>query len=435
MKNILIRVLFLIFTISLSVVVLSSCSHKHNFIMQIANDSYIASNATCGDKATYYYSCECGERGAETFEYGEALGHGFNEDNYCECGEYNWGLAFTYNNGAITGLTDIGRTLKQLKIPESINNENIIAIGKNAFEGCWALTNIEIPNSVTSIGDFAFMGCTSLQNIKIPDGVTHIGANAFDHCIKLASIAISNSVINIAVNAFSSCTSLTNIVVDNGNPYYCSIEGNLFSKDRKTLVYYAIGKIQTSFTVPNSVTCIGNSAFSGGVKLMSVAIPNSVISIGNYAFSSCTSLTSIEIPNSVTSIGMGAFLNCSSLTSIEIPNSITSFNDNTFSNCVSLKSIVIPTSVTNIGESVFASCTSLESVVIPNSVTSVGELAFYGCSSIRSVKIPRSVIEIGAWAFVNCPNLTIYCRATSKPSGWDDKWNAHNFLVVWNYVG
>ena len=159
-------------------------------------------------------------------------------------------------------------------------------------------------------------------------------------------------------------------------------------------------------TIPDSVTSIGDSAFSGCTSLTSVTIPDSVTSIGDWAFSYCTSLTSVTLPDSVTSIGYEAFFNCISLTSVTIPDGVTSIGEDAFRNCTSLTSVTIPDSVTRIGERAFYYCTSLTSVTIPDSVTSIGEFAFSGCTSLTSVTIPDSVTSIGGWAFYECTSLT-----------------------------
>ncbi len=96
------------------------------------------------------------------------------------------------------------------------------------------------------------------------------------------------------------------------------------------------GFFVTEVEIPDSVTSIGEGAFSGFDSLHSIVIPDGVTSIGDMAFYNCSSLTSIEIPNSVTSIRGEAFYGCSSLTSIEIPNSVTSIGGYAFSGCSSL---------------------------------------------------------------------------------------------------
>ena len=274
-------------------------------------------------------------------------------------------------------------SLKSIKIPDSVTS-----IGDYAFCLCYSLTSIEIPDSVTSIGDFAFLNCVSLTSVVIPNSVTSIDYGAFSGCNSMTSIEIPDSVTSIGDYAFSYCYSLKSINVSENNKNYKSIDGNLYSKDGTTLIQYAMGKTDASFTIPDGVTSIGDFAFYACDSLTSVVIPDSVTSIGDYAFEDCDSLTSIEIPDSVTSIGDSAFYDCDSMTSIEIPDS-----------------------VTIIGYGAFSSCDSLTSVVIPDGVTSIGRYAFDGCDS-----------------------LTIYCEATSQPSGWNSYWNSDNCPVVWGYT-
>lgn len=103
--------------------------------------------------------------------------------------------------------------------------------------------------------------------------------------------------------------------------------------------YYLCRSNVTNYKIPNSITSIGNSAFSNCYNLTSMIIPDSITSIGAYTFYNCISLTSIEIPNSVESIGSGAFYKCSSLTSVVIPDSVTSIGDYAFRDCNNLKEI------------------------------------------------------------------------------------------------
>ena len=151
---------------------------------------------------------------------------------------------------------------------------------------------------------------------------------------------------------------------------------------------------------------VGLGAFSNSAdELISVSIPNSVTSIGDSAFSGCTELTSVSIPDSVTSIGEFAFGACAGLRRITLPNGVTSIGESTFNSCTELTNVVIPDSVTSIGDAAFANCTALTSVSIPDSVTSIGDMAFQSCTGLTSVSIPNSVTSIGAGAFFVCPNL------------------------------
>ena len=315
-----------------------------------------------------------------------------------------------------------------LTAPESLSGKYSIrkgvkVIGDGAFSSCRSLTNINIPNSVTTIGEHAFSDCDSLTSINIPNSVTTIGDGSFEYCVSLTSITIPNSVVTIIGNPFQDW---------HGNLYneskaFIYEDHVLFNKNKTILIAYiakgtnytipnsvtTIGDSAfwdcdslTSINIPNSVTTIGKGAFSGCDSLTSINIPNSVTTIGDYAFDDCGSLTSINIPNSVTTIGEGAFLRCNYLTNINIPNSVTTIGKCAFYDCKSLTSINIPNGVTTIGKGAFAWCKSLTSINIPNSVTTIGDEAFRYCASLTNINIPNSVTTIENWAFGGCASLT-----------------------------
>jgi hypothetical protein len=286
------------------------------------------------------------------------------------------------------------------------NTTGITSIPDNTFISCSNLSGITIPDSVTTIGDVAFSGCTSLSAVTIPDSVTSIGIAAFDSCTSLSSVTIPDSVTAIESYAFYVCTSLTTITVDSNNVNYSSIDGVLFNKDATAIITYPAGKQSATYTIPDSVTSIGDSAFSFCSSLSSVTIGDSVTSISDYAFQGCTSLSSVTIGDSVTSIGRSAFDRCTSLASVTIPDSVTSIASQAFYGCTSLSSVTIGEFVTYIGSGAFYDCTSLSSVTIPDSVTSIDWNAFYGCTSLSSVTIPNSVTTIGNSAFRDCSSLS-----------------------------
>ena len=260
---------------------------------------------------------------------------------------------------------------------EYVVREGTEVICDGAFSCCFSLQSVTIPNSVTSIGDEAFSNCESLQSITIPNSVRNIGNNAFRGC-------------NIC---FFICNST----------YFQNDDVCLFNKDKTAIV--STIKDCVNYIIPNSVTGIGDAAFSSCKSLQSITIPNSVTKIGDAAFGSCKSLQSVTIPNSVTSIGDYAFYRCYSLQSVTIPNSVTKIGDYAFEQCYSLQSVTIPNSVTSIGDYAFEQCYSLQSVTIPNSITSIGDGVFNVCKSLQSITIPNSVTKIGGGAFRRCESL------------------------------
>jgi TolB-like protein len=212
----------------------------------------------------------------------------------------------------ITGYTGTATTVN---IPSRIASLPVTVIAYRAFWGCFNLTSVTIPASVTTIGDDAFGGC-NITSITIPSSVTSIGDSAFYDCDSLTSITIPASVTSIGNGAFFDCDSLTSITVDSRNPAYASVDGVLFDKNIRTLIHYPRGRKQTTYVIPSSVTTIGKDAFCRS-SLTSITIPPSVTSIGNYAFYDCR-LTSVTIPSSVTSIEDDAFYNSESLTSVTL---------------------------------------------------------------------------------------------------------------------
>ncbi|MGN0855193.1 MAG: leucine-rich repeat domain-containing protein, partial [Kiritimatiellia bacterium] len=332
------------------------------------------------------------------------------------------GKAF-YNCTSLTGVT----------IPASVTS-----IGSDAFYGCSALTGVyisdlakwcaisfpnsvanplrfaqklyldgslvedlTIPQGVTSIGGYAFYNCASLKRVTILEGVKSIGSYAFFGCTSLKSVTIPASATSIVTTAFSGCSALTAFEVDEENSMYSSANGLLLSKDGQTLIQGVNGEV----TIPEGVTNIWESAFSGCTSLKSVTIPASVESIGIYAFNGCSALTGVTIAEGVESIGVKVFYNCTSLESVTIPASVESIGESAFYNCSALKSVTIAEGVESIGISAFYNCSALKSVTIPDSVTSIGAGAFAGCTSLTSVTIPYGVTSIGNNTFNNCTSL------------------------------
>ena len=307
------------------------------------------------------------------------------------------------------------RSLSDIVIPDSVTS-----IGIGAFFNCSFLSNIVIPDSVTSIGGAAFFTCGSLSSIVIPDSVTSIGRNVFQGCSSLSEIVIPDSVTSIGIGAFGGCTSLQylsipkSVICLNGNPFY-NMNGKLeclspnfiyeddvlFNKDKSKIISFRNQSVE-SYVIPSSVTSIGNRAFSCCSSLSKIVIPSSVNSIGNSAFSGCSSLSKVVIPTSVTSIGDWTFSGCSSLSEVVIPSSVNSIGNSAFSGCSSLSKVVIPTSVTSIGDWTFSGCSSLSEVVIPSCVNSIGGWAFKDCGSLSTIVIPSSVTSIGDWTFNEC---------------------------------
>ena len=235
----------------------------------------------------------------------------------CSCGNSSKLDFHLQDDGTYLVSAKDPKTLTAVRIPATYQGKAVVGIRWNGFAACEQLRWITIPNSITEIGNGVFSECASLNFVYIPNSVTSIGAGAFAECTSLKFAHISHNVTSIGWHAFSGCTSLKavhipdsvtslydgsvfagcsslkRIKVDAQNPNYCSIDGNLYTKDQKELLQYACGKADTDFVIPDTVTRIGHYAFYGCDMLTGITIPASVTSIGSFAFEKCN-LTRID---------------------------------------------------------------------------------------------------------------------------------------------
>ena len=179
-----------------------------------------------------------------------------------------------------------GNTRSEYDIPYGVTN-----IADYCFFGA-LIQKITIPNTVTEIGQMLFANCLNLTSISIPNSIKTIGGHAFLGCSSLPSIEIPQFVTSIHSWAFSGCTGLTSINVNSNNAYYSSDEnGILYNKNKTILIQYPLGRTNTSFIIPNSVTTIDSVAFRSCQRLQSITISARVTEIGSYAFVECSNLT------------------------------------------------------------------------------------------------------------------------------------------------
>ena len=343
------------------------------------------------------------------------------------------------------------KALTSVNIPDGVES-----IGIGAFENCEALTSVNISGSVKSIGEKAFSGCyvsaeyaedgieKGLEKVTIQDGVESIDTFAFSGCKKLTDVTLPDSVTSIGDNAFQN-TGLYDLYNHTGWEV-CYIGSHLIAANQS---------ISGTCTVKRGTKTIAGRAFDSCSDLESIIIPDSVVSIGNHAFFSCSSLKSITIPKNVTSIGDEVFYNCFDLASINvdsdnlaycseggvlynkekteiirypkeksgalfaIPDGVTSISVGAFADCANLISVTIPDSVVSIGDSAFSECSSLINVRILDGVIEIGYRTFYKCSRLKSITIPNSVLIIGKEAFAECTKLeNVYY--IGSPTDWDE---------------
>jgi len=305
----------------------------------------------------------------------------------------------------VTGHVDGTSATGQLAIPETVTYEetvySITEIGIGAFSYCSGFSGtLTIPTSVTMIGSSAFSGCSGFNgDLVIPGSITYLGSSVFSGCsfdeVYFNAINIINAPNYIGI--FQECSGHLNLSED-----FVQIPDYLF---------YSAGFTGT-LMIPNSVTSIGNAAFSGCSGFTgNLTIPNSVTSLGSYAFSGCSGFTgSLVIPNSVTSLGSYAFSGCSGFTGdLVIPNSVTEITDGVFNGCTGFDGeLIIPSTVTTIGSYAFAYCSGLSGeLVLPSILTTIEQGVFSGCSGFTGeLVIPNSVTTISNQAFWDCSSIT-----------------------------
>ena len=236
-------------------------------------------------------------------------------------------------------------------------------------------------HEVVAIGDYAFSNCGSVVSVNIPDSVTKVGKNPF---------AGSN----------------ISVYVGQKNKGLAIIDGILYSKSDKRLVYCPNDYEAEKVTIPDGIKTIGAMAFKNCENIKTVVIPGSVVEIEDYAFCGA-SVNDVKLPNSVATLGQGVFKD-SDISSITLPSGITEIKDGFFEDCNMLQKVVIPDSVKRIGDNAFK-CgwenRKLTTLVLPDGLEEIGRNAFERLSALESVTIPASVSKIGEGAFNYCSSL------------------------------
>ncbi len=317
----------------------------------------------------------------------------------------------------------------------------------NALFGMLNITEISLPEGLTEIGNYAFYDCSPLEDLVFPASLTRIGEYAF-YSTSVSTVSISKDITDIGTGAFVTET-LLSIEVAAENPNYASdANGCLYSKDHTVLLCYPSGSETEAFTIPETVTCIGDEAFACSKNLKHVFLPESVDTIAHGAFSACSSLMEIAFPDSVRTLGSGSFWGCKSLTEVTTPKNVAVLED-VFLNCTGLKSVTIPPTVRVIS-STFINCVNLErinisdfdawcnitfggsycdntdgslhpnplyyahdlylngeklqNIVLPDDMTQINDHAFEG-GSFETVQFPAGLSKISDYAFAHCANL------------------------------
>lgn len=289
--------------------------------------------------------------------------------------------------------------------------EGTLEIGTRTFKGGDAsiLKEIILPDGLKKIDDYAFEECYGLEWIDIPEGVTSLGYQILPNFSHLEVIRIPASVSEMNGNPFAGTA--VKVVLSPDNPNYEIIDGVLFDKRNHSLVAYLDDTGEESYVIPEGTTEICAGAFSY-CRLKQIAIPESVTVIGEDAFQNCRNLEEIVIPESVTEIRADTFNSCEKLKTVSLPNTLEKIGENAFLLCSSLEEITIPQKVTAIDDGAFSGCLQLSCVSLPKGLQKIGGKAFYN-TAIKHINIPQGVKYIGNGAFFECRDL----KRVSLPDG------------------
>lgn len=401
------------------------------------------------------------------------------------------------NSNTVANGTNNIKSIFGANIQKCILGNSVTSIGRYAFDGCNTLVSVSIPNSVTEVGMEAFRGCSNLSevhisdiaawctihfpngttnplyyahnlylgeelltNLIIPDNVSSVSAEAFAYCNSLTSVTVPENVIELRIRAFDNCNNLAHVTINSNSVMSSGGIKGIF------------GANVSEYIIGNSVTTIGNSAFYDCTGMTSVTIGNSVSNIANSAFANCSGLSEVHISDLATWCNItfenllanplytahNLYLNDDIVSDLIIPENVTSIGNYAFNGCTCIVSLTVPKSVTNIGNNVFDNCNNLMaivwcpktlidyssasnapfynirnqinsfilgdevrtipaflcygmsnilSVIFPNSVKIIGENAFDGCSRIDSLIIDSNIQSIGLGAFTHCSNLNV----------------------------
>ena len=285
-------------------------------------------------------------------------------------------------DNALRGLTPYGVAEydgEELVIPSTLYGVEIKNIGMQAFLQNPTLKNIVLPSTVTEIKDGAFQGCSKLESISLPQGLKSIGREVFNGCTALKSVSLPSSLEVLDSYSFKDCSSLTTV------------------------------------TIPTNIALekIGTSAFENCVKLSGISLSEGIKEIGVTAFRGCIELQSISLPNSLTVLGADCLLGCDKLTYFN-ENGLNYMGNNTnkyvYLAGVSNKSITtlnIASTCKFIGKKACEGLTEITSINIPASVLNVAENAFKDCSNATDVHfdLESKATFIGEGAFNGCSKI------------------------------
>ena len=323
-----------------------------------------------------------------------------------------------------SGLTDITIPNKVSTLGESCFAENkklqTVFVGsecqilpKNIFSGCSSLKQVHLSAGLLTIDDAVFANCTAMESISIPGTVAQVGnlqwlkykmdssELPFYNCTSLKRVRLEDGVQPIVLGSH-------NYWGNNTSQNYLAYNKGLFSSCPLEEVY--VGRNITylenvGYSFEANPQYYGYSAFYNQPKLAKITISPSVTKIAPYLFYKNAAITMTELPK-VKEIGRSAFEECSKLTTLNLGQALETVGDCAFQNCTNVTKLTFPDATTAIGSSAFARCSSVTEITVGQGLKSVGDNSFFDCGSFTALVLPDKFTTMGGSAFEGCRKLT-----------------------------
>lgn len=279
----------------------------------------------------------------------------------------------------------------------------LLELGEEAFGFCRSLTTLKLSDRLPAIPARTFMNCYKLAGVTLPQRLRTIGAGAFSQCEALTEVELPASLDSLAPGAFSYCKALTQVNVAEANARFRSVGGIVFDKVLAALMLYPAGRTDSAYTLPASVTAIGEQAFYTNRYINNVSLPQQLRVIGDEAFRFCSKLKAMQVPDGVTAIGAGAFQECINMEALHLPTGLTEIADRLLY-MSGVERLYIPAGVRRIGQQAFY-LSPLMRIDLPDAVEEIDDQAFFDIAFLRNVRLGPQVRRIGSGAFAQCSFL------------------------------
>ncbi len=272
----------------------------------------------------------------------------------------------------------------EVKIPNKINNLEVITVGAGCFEGNTKIESIRFSNKITTVRDAAFKGCTALKEVKNTKNLTFLGAFAFEGCTALVEFEYPESVTDVPEKCFAGCTALT------------TIEAH---KNLKNVAVDAFQGTAWEDAKSDGPLNFGRIVYGFKGQVADIVINEEVAIIEDYVFLGCDFIKSVTFSDSVEEIGLYAFQNCTNLKTVTFGEAMGIINAGSFKGCTALESVdFAATTLATIGYEAFSGCSSLKEVKLSETISDIGDYAFYN-TAFKTIEFGKNVASVGPDSF------------------------------------